>query len=85
MILKAVICKFKGHVIDPNESIVGDIMTDKRDWLCKCHRCGLYVMHDGVISNLTTTLTKSQAMQTKMELEQEILKFRQAIEKREEE
>jgi hypothetical protein len=85
MIFKAVICKFKGHVIDPNESIVGDIMTDKRNWLCKCHRCGLYVMHDGVISNLTTTLTKRQAMQTKMELERDILEFRRRLAERKEE
>lgn len=85
MILKAVICMFKGHDIDPNESIVGDVMTDKRNWLCKCHRCGLYEMHDGAISNLTMTLTKSQAMRTKLEFEREILNFRQAIEKRKEE
>ena len=81
MILKAVICLFKGHDIDPNESIVGDIMIDKRNWLCKCHRCGLYEMHDGAISNLTITLTKSQAMRTKMEFERDMLNFRQAIER----
>ena len=81
MILKAVICLFKGHDIDPNESIVGDIMRDKRNWLCKCHRCGLYEMHDGAISNLTITLTKSQAMRTKMEFERDMLNFRQAIER----
>lgn len=85
MILKAVVCMFKGHDIDPNESIVGDIMRDKRNWLCKCHRCGLYEMHDGAISGLTMTLTKSQAMRTKMEFERDILNFRQAIEKRKEE
>lgn len=85
MILKAVVCLFKGHDIDPNESIVGDIMRDKRNWLCKCHRCGLYEMHDGAISGLTMTLTKSQAMRTKLEFEREILNFRQAIEKRKEE
>lgn len=85
MILKAVVCLFKGHVIDPNESIVGGIMRDKRNWLCKCHRCGLYEMHDGAISGLTITLTKSQAMRTKLEFEREILNARQAIEKRKEE
>lgn len=85
MILKAVVCMFKGHDIDPNESIVDDIMRDKRNWLCKCHRCGLYEMHDGAISGLTMTLTKSQAMRTKMEFERDILNFRQAIEKRKEE
>lgn len=72
MIFKTIICLFKGHSIDPNESIVKDIMIDKRNWLCKCHRCGLYEMHDGAISNLTITLTESQAFRTKMELEQEM-------------
>lgn len=85
MILKAVVCMFKGHDIDPNESIVGDIMRDKRNWLCKCHRCGLYEMHDGAISGLSITLTKSQAMRTKLEFERDILNFRQTIEKRKEE
>jgi len=84
MILKAVICLFKGHDIDPNESIVGDIMIDKRNWLCKCRRCGLYEMHDGAISNMTITLTKSQAMRTKMELERDVLNFRQLAERKEE-
>lgn len=69
MILKAIICIFKGHDINPDESIVGDIMTDKRNWLCKCHRCGLYEMHDGAISKATITLTESEALRTKMELE----------------
>lgn len=73
MILKAVICLFKGHDINPDESIVRDIMTDKRNWLCKCHRCGLYEMHDGAISNQTITLTKSEAYRTKMELERDVM------------
>lgn len=69
MILKAIICIFKGHDINPDESIVGDIMIDKRNWLCKCHRCGLYEMHDGATSKATITLTESEALRTKMELE----------------
>lgn len=80
MILKAVVCLFKGHDIDPEESIVGDIMIDKRNWLCKCHRCGLYEMHDGVISGITVTLTKSQALRTKMEFERDMLNFRRLTE-----
>lgn len=84
MILKAVVCLFKGHDIDPEESIVKDIMRDKRNWLCKCHRCGLYEMHDGAISNQTITLTKSQAFRTKMELERDVLNFRQWAEREEE-
>ena len=85
MILKAFICLFKGHDIDPNESIVRDIMTDKRNWLCKCHRCGLYEMHDGAISNKTITLTESQALRTKMEFERDILEFRRRMAERKEE
>lgn len=84
MILKAVVCLFKGHDIDPEESIVKDIMRDKRNWLCKCHRCGLYEMRDGAISNMTLTLTKSQAFRTKMEFERDLLNFRQWAERKEE-
>lgn len=79
MILKAVICLFKGHDINPNESIVGDIMIDKRNWLCKCHRCGLYEMHDGAISNLNVTMTKSRAYRTKMEFERDMEMLSQAM------
>ena len=79
MILKGIICLFKGHDIDPDESIVGDIMIDKRNWLCKCHRCGLYEMHDGAISQETITLTESSALRIKMELERETLYIKQLM------
>ena len=81
MILKGIICLFKGHDIDPDESIVGDIMIDKRNWLCKCHRCGLYEMHDGAISQETITLTESRALRIKMELERETLNLKQFLER----
>lgn len=71
MILKAVVCLFKGHDINPDESIVKDVMIDKRNWLCRCRRCGLYEMRDGAISNTRITITKRQAMRTKMEFEQD--------------
>lgn len=76
MILKGVICLFKGHDINPDESIVGDIIMDKRNWICKCHRCGLYEMHDGAISHGSVTLTERQAFRTKMELEREMMHIR---------
>ena len=72
-IFKSIICLFKGHDIDPDESIVSNIMMlDKRNWICKCHRCGLYEMHDGAISNTSITLTESEALRMKRELELEI-------------
>ena len=83
MIFKSIICLFKGHDIDPEESIVGDIMRDKRNWLCKCRRCGLYEMHDGAISNMSITLTKSAAYRTKMELERDLMEFMRRAERRE--
>ena len=46
-------------------------MIDKRNWLCKCHRCGLYIMHDGAISNGSVILTESQALRVKTEFENE--------------
>lgn len=85
MILKAFVCLFKGHDIDPDESIIGDIMKDKRNWLCKCHRCGLYEMHDGAISNKTITLTESQALRTKMEFERDMLELKRWLAERKEE
>ena len=77
MIIKAVICFFNGHDVNPDESIIGDVMIDKRNWLCKCHRCGLYEMHDGAIS-----LTKGQAYRTKMEFEQDIKNMMQFVHER---
>ena len=70
--LKAVICLFKGHDIDPDESIVSGVMKDKRNWLCQCHRCGLYEMHDGEISGISVILTKKEAYKVKKDLEYQI-------------
>lgn len=79
-LLKVFICLFKGHDIDPDESIIlSDVMKDKRNWLCQCHRCGLYEMHDGAISNSSITLTKSQAYRTKMEFERDVLEMRRRL------
>ena len=71
-LLKAVICLFKGHDIDPDESIVSGVMKDKRNWLCKCHRCGMYEMHDGAISGNSVTLTEKEAYEVKRDLEYQI-------------
>lgn len=64
-------CFFSGHcIVDPSESIVGDIMIDKRNYLCKCHRCGLYVMHDGAISQHTIRfLSEKEALRIKRDFE----------------
>ena len=50
--LKFMACIFKGHIVNPDESLVRDYMLDERNWLCKCHRCGIYIMHDGAMSGL---------------------------------
>lgn len=68
-ILMYPVCLFAGHNINTEESIVKDIMLDKRNWLCKCHRCGLYIMHDGATSGLTVAMTRRSAMKIKKELE----------------
>lgn len=70
MILKSVICLFKGHDINPEESIVE--MADKRNWLCKCHRCGLYEMREGAISNSSITVREKTAMEIKRDFEEKI-------------
>lgn len=72
-IFKSIICLFKGHDVDPEESIVADVMRDKRNWLCQCHRCGLYEMHDGAISMQSVTLTKAQAERTAMDFRREAM------------
>lgn len=71
-ILMSPVCFFVGHDIDPEESIVRDIMIDKRNWLCQCHRCGLYVMHDGAMSGLSCTMTKRSALEVKADFEQKV-------------
>ena len=52
-------------------------MIDKRNWLCKCHRCGLYEMRDGAISNKRITVTKSEAYRIKMEFERDLMNMMQ--------
>ena len=64
-------CFLSRHcIIDKSESIVNGIMHDERNFLCKCHRCGLYVMHDGAISGLTNRfMSERKAFCIKRELE----------------
>lgn len=75
MKLKAIICRIKGHSIDRNESIICATMFDKRNWLCKCKRCGYYLMHDGAGSGLTILLTKKEAYRIKDEYENDVVKI----------
>lgn len=79
MLIKGIVCLFKGHDIDPDESIVADTMKDKRNWLCQCHRCGLYEMHDGANSNISVMLTKREALKVKREFEQKMKELNRRI------
>ena len=78
-LLKAIICLFKGHDIDPDESIVSGVMKDKRNWLCQCHRCGLYEMRDGAISGMSVTITKREAYRVKKDLEYQIAEIKRLM------
>ena len=78
-LLKAIICHFKGHNIDPDESII--VMKDKRNWLCQCHRCGLYEMRDGAISGESVTLTERDAYKVKRDIEYQIAEIERIINK----
>lgn len=60
-------CLFKGHDVYPSESLVGDVMIDKRNWLCECHRCGLYIAHDGASSGITVPMSRREAYKLKDE------------------
>ena len=84
-LLKAIICLFKGHDINPDESIVRDIMKDKRNWLCQCHRCGLYEMRDGAISGMSVILTKREAYKVKKDFEYQIAEIERIMNTRGEE
>lgn len=75
------ICAIKGHNVDPNESIVGETMIDRRNWLCKCHRCGLYEMHDGAISGISLTVTHKTAMRIKWDFETEFARLKDMVER----
>lgn len=67
-VFKYPICAIKGHVINPSETIVPS-MIDQRNWLCKCHRCGLYEMHDGAVSGKSITLPEKIAKRVAMDFE----------------
>lgn len=73
MIPKSIVCLLKGHDINPEESIVSFI--DKRNWLCKCHRCRLYEAHEGVISNSSFTVEEKTAIEMKKEFEALMARF----------
>lgn len=81
MIAKRLICFVKGHDVDPTESIVGDIMIDKRNWLCKCHRCGWYVMHGN--TGLAVTIPEKEAIRIKKEFIAEATEIRRMLRKEE--
>lgn len=73
MRLKAIICAFKGHDIDPNENITQT--QDNRNYLCKCKRCGLYEAHD-LLTNTSITLSEKEAYRFKEEFESEMEMFK---------
>lgn len=83
-LLKAFICLFKGHDINPDESIISDVMRDKRNWLCQCHRCGMYEMRDGAISGMRVTLTKKEAYEIKRDIEYQIAEIERIMNTRDE-
>ena len=68
-ILKFPICMIKGHVLD-TPSIIN--FMDKRNYLKKCSRCGLYHAYSD-LSMISSTITERKAMKLKREFER---KFR---------
>lgn len=79
--IKSIICLFKGHVIDTSESLVKDYMHDSRNWLCECHRCGLYEMHEGAIGGISVTLTKREAYKKRDEFITQVVMLHNLLEK----
>lgn len=78
--IKAIKCHFAGHIIDTSESLVKTYMIDDRNWLCKCHRCGVYIMHDGAMSGMSVPMTKKQALETAAEFIAEIHRVNDTLE-----
>lgn len=64
--IKFIGCFIKGHIIDPEESIMLDVMINPNNLLCKCHRCGFYIAYDSS-SSICLTLTKKGAYKLKNE------------------
>ncbi len=62
--IKSIVCLFKGHKINPKESIIRDCMINPYNLLCPCHRCGMYVAYDHS-SGITLTYTKRGAEKLK--------------------
>ena len=67
------ICLVKGHDIDVDESICETF--DKTNWLCRCHRCGLYELHAGAI-NTSITVSRKSAREIKKEFDEAFLRAR---------
>lgn len=76
MRIKAIKCVFVGHVVDLSENIVADIIHDKRNWICKCHRCGLYLLHDGANSGMTVTISEKMARRVRKRIEHDIAYYK---------
>ena len=73
MILKRLICGFKGHDPDPDDDLIAGFTNEPRNWMRRCKRCGRYIMHDGAISGITLTLSEKEARQVAKDLEAEIV------------
>lgn len=75
-IFKAVVCKVKGHVVDPEKDNIIFFQTahlNSRNWICKCKRCGVYIMHDGALSGMSVTISKKEAFKIKKEYERDMI------------
>ena len=71
-IVKGIACLIVGHNTKDSESIVNTICAD--NWIKRCNRCGLYVMHG---ASGSVTLSERQALKEKKEYE----KFMQWVDK----
>lgn len=68
-ILKFPLCMIKGHVLD-TPSIIN--FMDKRNYLKKCSRCGLYHAYSD-LGMISVTITEREAMKLKSEFEREFV------------
>lgn len=77
-IFKAIICKIKGHDIERDDDIlqlVSYMTDDDRNWICKCRRCGRYILHDGAGSGMTVAISKKEAYRMREYYERDVLEM----------
>lgn len=66
-ILNRIKCSIVGHDVTGSESLVKNTMLDSDNWLRRCRRCGMYVMHSG---HFAVCISEREALEIKQEFDE---------------